>query len=217
MRGWWWLVLLAAPGCTEERLSTVTSEVIEIPEIAHGFYYNPLQSFQNGDQQVRIYLSNVPDLCDRYADMERALMAQEPAWTAWQSLFPAEFWQIFVVIRVQDYWGDLEQAPLAVIEDLLVDELPSNRAFIELAHFQQPFDQPFFEGEAPLTDYAETWVAEGGTFQFDHWAPPRASQGSFSARLTNSVGFDVGTLDAQMDLPRCGSWEQVLRAVVFSF
>lgn len=213
MRGglWWGLLLLG--GCAEERLSTLSSEIIRIPPMPHGFYHLPLDTYPNGDRQVRIYVSDNPDLCDQYTDLQWSVQAGNDVWTAWEELLPARFWQAFVAIRVTDPWGELEGVPITVLDDVGV-EPATNEAYVELARFLAPLDEAFFSGEVPADDYVELFLGEGGTADFAQWAPPRAAAATFSTTLTNSLGFRVGTLSGVLDLPRCGSWDQALRAPI---
>jgi hypothetical protein len=192
----------------------------ERPELVDGFFVHATETWDDEDLIV-VVLSSFEDSCEAMAELKEAQEDADEisdpetwaeAWAeAWEEHMPDEFWQIEIVMRIEDdgdSLGGQELDGVAWDEDL--EE--TGEAFAVVRNHHQPFDFEYVFDDADREDYYALYYSDRGELQIEEHDPNDSLSGTFSFEVVEieedeDNPDEAGEVEVHFEVERCSDSE----------
>jgi hypothetical protein len=176
--------VLVASGCSG---SKVKGAIDGIPiDVGSAFFFAETDVLAE-DDLVTVVMSDLKDACQDYGyylESTKDMAGADDFASAWAAVFPADFWEIAVILRVGDSEVPLDGAQLVGIDwDETLDE--RSHGFASLVHNRALRDAAYFDGSGPTSDYLDSYVSRGGRIEIAKHIPGSSLRGEFGTEIVD--------------------------------
>lgn len=182
--------------------------------VVDAFFVEDSRYFSSTDGLIGVTLSSVKQACEvGEAFWEDAEDETDPAELAdlWEESFPADFWQIDLLIRVDDPGDDLGGVEYGGVD---WDDYPSDDDEVTgvLTHYVELLDEDWFAGTYDDTsDYFDFWYTHEGDLKITGHKPGERIAGVFDTIAAETDdGDEVGEIQIRFRAERCRGMEDFL-------
>ena len=201
------LIILAASataGC-----NTVDGKVDGMTVPVRGGFFVQEKGGAGDDDLLIVFATNVERPCDTTGELMDALDdaddADEAA-DAWAELLPEDFWEVRIVMRLDDVNRNLSGVTLSGVswdEGLSED----GEAYAGITHYSGHVTEDVFMGQD--TADVETWFSDGGDLKINQHTPGDRIQGNFETFAADPHdGAEAGVIRVRFDGQRCHEVER---------
>ena len=191
-----------ATGCANR----VRGEVgeLEVP-VRSAFFFSQEGAFGD-DSLIGIVMSSLGDGCQDYAFYQTAIQGldspSEQA-SAWQAVFPEDFWEVGIVLRTG--------SPTQSLSGSTLTGIPRNKsldgrgqAYSRITHNLNHRDEAWFDGSGQAGVYIDEFISNGGQLEIVEHTPNSTIRGNFgTAFIDNLEDVQAGVLDIHFKATFC--------------
>jgi hypothetical protein len=197
------LGLLAASGCSR---SSVKGAIDGIPvDVKSAFYFADTDVLAE-DDLVTVVLSDLKDACQDYGyylESTKDMAGADDFASAWAAVFPPDFWEIALILRVGDSAVPLDGSQFVGIDwDETLDE--RSHGFASIVHNRALRDSAYFDGSGPASDYLDGYLSRGGRIEIAKHIPGSSLRGEFGTEIVDrDEGATKGLVQMKFDAAFC--------------
>jgi len=197
------LIPLLAVGCSSNAVKgSIDGTIVEVKS---AMFFSEAEALGE-DGLVTIILTDLKDGCQDYGYYLEATDDVEGANTfaeAWAAVFPPDFWEIAIILRVADSEVSLDGSEILGISwDETLQE--RNQGFASITHNKTFRDAAYFDATGPSSDYLTEYVTEGGRIEINKHLPESFIRGEFGTQVVDTEnGNNKGLVRFQFNAPFC--------------
>ncbi len=197
------LLLLFAAGCASNR-ARGPIDGVEI-DVKSALFFSQSEALGE-DGLVTVILSDLKDSCQDYGyyiEATKDMEAADDLAGAWAAIFPPDFWEIAIIMRVEDPAVPLDGAHVTGLDwDETLEE--RNHGFATFVHNKTFRDSAYFDGTGPTSDYLDDYLSRGGRIEVDKHLPGSMIRGNFGTEVVDAEdGEHVGLVRMNFKAPFC--------------
>ncbi|MCB9682836.1 MAG: hypothetical protein H6733_15320 [Alphaproteobacteria bacterium] len=183
----------------------------ETPKLLDAVYYALPGAFDD-DDGLMILFTGYPRACvtqrktlERLATIDEtdaAASAQDKA-DLWRELYPDGYWDIVATARVPDAVDTFDAVKLDGV-DWEASPQKDDEFGVAVTQFQQRYDEAWFRGDAPASDYTLTWIGDEGALTLTRTERDGPITGTLDIDIVDpDDGSDAGTLAITFKADAC--------------
>jgi len=139
------------------------------------------------DDLVTVVMTDLKNGCQDYGfylESTDEMVEADDLASAWAAVFPPDFWEVAIILRVSDAAVPLDGVQLVGIDwDETLEQ--RNHGFASVVHNRAMRDAAFFDGSGPTDDYLDGYLSRGGRVEISKHVPGSFIRGNFGTEMVD--------------------------------